>query len=77
MELNQDERVRQYLKANFGVDDIRLMYDSLNHLYDNWPGEPLPQEGGELGEVPQDPNLEAEGQVTDAEYQKDTKKAEI
>ena len=40
-------------------------------------GEPLPQEGGDLGEVPQDPNLEAEGQVTDAEYQKDTKKAEI
>ena len=39
MELNQDERGRQYLKANFGVDDIRLMYDALNHLYDNWPGE--------------------------------------
>ena len=40
-------------------------------------GEPLPQEGGDLGEVPQDENLDAEGQVTDAEYQKDTKTAEI
>tara|TARA_Y200000002_G_scaffold377914_1_gene384311 strand:- start:567 stop:776 length:210 start_codon:yes stop_codon:yes gene_type:complete len=38
LELNQDERGRQYLKANFGIDDIRLMYDALNHLYDNWPG---------------------------------------
>ena len=44
-------------------------------------GEPLPQEGdqggGDMGEVPEDPNLDAEGQVTDAEYQKDTKSAEI
>ena len=40
MEPNQDERGRQYLKANFGIEDIRLMYDALNHLYDNWPGEP-------------------------------------
>ena len=30
-----------------------------------------------MGEVPEDPNLDAEGQVTDAEYQKDTKSAEI
>ena len=40
-------------------------------------GEPLPQEGGDLGEVPQDDNLDAQGQVTDSEYQKDTKSAEI
>ena len=48
-------------------------------------GEPLPQEGGDpaaegggdLGDVPQDPDLEAQGQVTDAQYQKDTKSAEI
>ena len=48
-------------------------------------GEPLPQEGGdpaaegggEMGEVPEDPNLDAQGQITDAEYQKDTKSAEI
>jgi len=41
LELNQDERGRQYLKANFNINDIRLMYDALNHLYDNWPGEPF------------------------------------
>ena len=48
-------------------------------------GEPLPQEGGDpaaegggdLGDVPQDPDVEAEAQVTDAQYQKDTKSAEI
>ena len=48
-------------------------------------GEPLPQEGGDpaaegggdLGDVPQDPDLEAQGQITDAQYQKDTKTAEI
>ena len=39
-------------------------------------GEPLPQEG-DLGDVPQDPDVESEAQVTDAEYQKDTKSAEI
>ena len=32
---------------------------------------------GELGDVPQDPDVEAEAQITDAEYQKDTKSAEI
>ena len=48
-------------------------------------GEPLPQEGGDpaaggggdLGAVPEDPNLDTQGQITDAEYQKDTKTAEI
>ena len=49
------------------------------------PTRPLPQGGGDpaagggqdLGDVPQDPDLEAQGQITDAEYQKDTKTAEI
>ena len=42
-------------------------------------GEPLPQEGemGMMGEVPQEPNLEQDGAITDAQVQKDTKKAEI
>ena len=40
-------------------------------------GEPLPQGGEDLGQVPQDDDLDAQGQVTDAEYQKDTKTAEI
>ncbi len=40
MDLDQDERGRQYLKANFNINDIRLMYDSLTYFYDNWPGPP-------------------------------------
>ena len=40
-------------------------------------GQPLPQGGEDLGNTPTDPDLEAEGQVTDAQYQKDTKSAEI
>ena len=39
-------------------------------------GQPLPQ-GGEMGGVPQDPDLEAQGEVTDAQAQKDARKAEI
>ena len=41
-------------------------------------GEPLPQEGevGDLGAVPEEPDLEVEAQAVDAQYQKDTKKAE-
>ena len=39
-------------------------------------GQPLPQEG-EMGEVPTDPDLEAQGEVTDAQAQKDARKAEI
>ena len=39
-------------------------------------GQPLPQ-GGEMGEVPQDPDLEAQGEVTDAQAEKDARKAEI
>jgi len=42
-------------------------------------GEPLPQGGGEevLGDVPMEPDLEAQSDVVDAQVQKDTKKAEI
>jgi len=41
-------------------------------------GQPLPEgEGGDLGNNPQDPDLEAEAQVTDADAQKDARKAEI
>jgi hypothetical protein len=45
-------------------------------------GEPLPQEGGDpsmesMGEMPMDPDLEAQAQTVDAQYQKDTKKAEL
>jgi len=40
-------------------------------------GDPAAEGGGDLGDVPQDPDLEAQGQITDAQYQKDTKTAEI
>jgi hypothetical protein len=42
-------------------------------------GEPLPQGGdpGLMGEVPQEPDLESQGTVTNAQIQKDSKKAEI
>ena len=53
-------------------------------------GEPLPQEGGDpaaggdmgmdpmsMGDQPVDPDLEAQAQTVDANYQKDTKKAEL
>ena len=43
-------------------------------------GEPLPSGGGEgdvLGDVPMEPDLEAASEVTDAQVQNDTKKAEI
>ena len=40
-------------------------------------GEPLESSGGDLGDVPVEDDFESQGQVTDAEYQKDTKSAEI
>jgi hypothetical protein len=41
-------------------------------------GEPLPPEGGDLlGDVPMEPDLEADSAAVDANFQKDTKKAEI
>ena len=40
-------------------------------------GEPLPTDGGMMGDVPLEPDLEAESDITDAQVQKDTKSAEI
>ena len=42
-------------------------------------GEPLPQDGevGPLGQVPEEPDLEAQSASVDAQLQKDSKKAEI
>ena len=40
-------------------------------------GEPLPPAGGDLGTPVTEPDLEAEGAATDAQAQKDAKKAEI
>jgi hypothetical protein len=47
-------------------------------MIDPITGEPLPQEGEMgMGETPVDPDMAAEAQAVDAQYQKDTKKAEI
>ena len=40
-------------------------------------GEPLEGGGGDLGDVPQEPDLEKSASVTDAQLSKDTKTAEI
>jgi|TARA_Y100000033_G_scaffold6554_1_gene5437 hypothetical protein len=40
-------------------------------------GEPLPQDDGMMGDVPTEPDLEQQSTITDAEFQKDTKTAEI
>ena len=50
-------------------------------MMDPITGEPLPQEGqGDpmgMGEQPMDPDMESQAQAVDAQYQKDTKKAEL
>jgi len=40
-------------------------------------GEPLPTDGGEMGEIPIEPDLESESDITNAQVQKDAKSAEI
>ena len=40
-------------------------------------GEPLPQDDGMMGDVPTEPDLTQQSTITDAEFQKDTKTAEI
>ena len=40
-------------------------------------GEPLPQDNGMMGDVPTEPDLDQQSTITDAEFQKDTKTAEI
>ena len=40
-------------------------------------GEPLPQDDGMMGDVPTEPDLDQQSTITDAEFQKDTKTAEI
>jgi len=40
-------------------------------------GEPLEGGGEDLGDVPQDPDLEKSAAITDAQLSKDTKTAEI
>jgi len=45
-------------------------------MIDPITGEPLPQ-GGDLGQVPTEPDMEQDASDVDAQMQKDAKKAEI
>jgi hypothetical protein len=64
-----DEQIEQEIKD--GIIPDPSMIDPIT-------GEPLPPEGGDpglMGDVPMEPDVN--GQITDAQAQKDTKKAEI
>jgi hypothetical protein len=64
-----DEQIEQEIKDGIIPDP---------NAVDPITGEPLPDGGGDLlGDVPMEPDLEASSAATDANFQKDTKKAEI
>ena len=65
----QDEIIKKEIKEGIIPDPSAV---------DPITGEPLPPEGGgDLGNVPTEPDLEADGAATDAQFQKDVKSAEI
>jgi len=65
----QDEIIKKEIKDGIIPDPSAV---------DPITGEPLPPEGGgDLGNVPTEPDLEADGAKTDAQFQKDVKSAEI
>ena len=65
----QDEIIKKEIKDGIIPDPSAV---------DPITGEPLPSEGGgDLGNVPTEPDLEADGAATDAQFQKDVKSAEI
>ena len=65
----QDEIIKKEIKDGIIPDPSAV---------DPITGEPLPPEGGgDLGNVPTEPDLEADGAATDAQFQKDVKSAEI
>ena len=63
----QDELIKKEIKD--GVIPDPNMIDPIT-------GQPL-EGGGDLGNVPTEPDLEADGAATDAQFQKDVKSAEI
>ena len=67
----QDELIKKEIKDGIIPDP---------NAVDPITGQPLEAGGGvqgDLGEVPQEPDLEADGAKTDAQFQKDVKSAEI
>ena len=66
--LEIDEQIEQEIKDGIIPDP---------NAVDPITGEPLEGGGGDLGDVPQEPDLEQSASVTDAQLSKDTKTAEI
>ena len=64
--LEIDEQIEQEIKDGIIPDPEAV---------DPITGEPLPQ--GDLGDIPQEPDLEKDAAVTDAQLAKDTKSMEI
>ena len=62
-----DEQIEQEIKDGIIPDPSAV---------DPITGEPL-EGGGDLGDVPQDPDAEQDAAITDAQLSKDTKSAEI
>ena len=65
--LEIDEQIEQEIKDGIIPDP---------NAVDPITGEPL-EGGGDLGDIPQEPDLEKDAAVTDAQLSKDTKSAEI
>ena len=63
-----DEQIEQEIKDGIIPDP---------NAVDPITGEPLEGGGGDLGDIPQEPDLEKSAAVTDAQLSKDTKTAEI
>ena len=63
-----DEQIAQEIKDGIIPDP---------NAVDPITGEPLEGGGGDLGDIPQEPDLEKSASVTDAQLSKDTKTAEI
>ena len=65
-----DEQIENEIKNGILPDPSQM---------DPITGEPLPQEGdpGMMGDLSQEPNIDDQAAATDAQFQKDTKKAEI
>tara|TARA_R100000008_G_scaffold19132_1_gene9803 strand:+ start:450 stop:668 length:219 start_codon:yes stop_codon:yes gene_type:complete len=39
--LTEDEHdERPFIQANFGINDVRLIYNSVSFFLENWPGTP-------------------------------------
>ena len=80
---NEFHRIKQQIE-----DEINKGIIPDPSTVDPITGQPLPQPAGAgmegmgadpmaMGEVPAEPDLEAEAQAVDAQYQKDTRKAEL